>query len=288
MLCCARRRRRRQRLHRCPALPPHHAQEAFQLLVTASKGFTWRPERPTAPTFVEQVLSSRPHPSPCPKGPLVLRAAFAAPIFVAQARAARLPSPHPEGSHVQSVLRVHPRLPRAASGRSAGAVGAGDDDGVCRCPLVPLTPPPPRPAPCLLLLPQKWGWTGLAVGDWAELVLDTRADGKGVRAEKDGKKVKANIWLSYLRSYTVGGVGVGSGAAVRAGQGRRDLVHVGPATATASCACGRAHLPPPPATVCSTWAWRAWSAGRGASARTRASTAPGRTTCRCSRYTCSG
>ncbi|PSC76523.1 Beta-glucan synthesis-associated SKN1 [Micractinium conductrix] len=81
-------------------------QEAFQLLVTASKGFTWRPERPTAPTFVEQ----------------------------------------------------------------------------------------------------KWGWTGLAVGDWAELVLDTRADGKGVRAEKDGKKVKANIWLSYLRSYTHMGV----------------------------------------------------------------------------------
>lgn len=53
---------------------------------------------------------------------------------------------------------------------------------------------------------QKWGWTGMAVGDWAELQLDTRADGKGVKEDKDGKKVKANIWLSYLRSYEHMGV----------------------------------------------------------------------------------
>jgi hypothetical protein len=50
---------------------------------------------------------------------------------------------------------------------------------------------------------QKWGWTGLAVGNWAELHLDTRADGKGIRVDKDGKRVKANIWLTYLRSYQV-------------------------------------------------------------------------------------
>ena len=40
-------------------------------------------------------------------------------------------------------------------------------------------------------------------GDWAELELDTRADGKGIRTDKDGKRLKANIWLSYLRSYQV-------------------------------------------------------------------------------------
>lgn len=48
---------------------------------------------------------------------------------------------------------------------------------------------------------QKWGWTGRSPGEWAELALDTRADGKGIRVDKEGKRVKANIWLSYLRSY---------------------------------------------------------------------------------------
>lgn len=47
--------------------------------------------------------------------------------------------------------------------------------------------------------------TPTTAGDWAELKLDTRADGKSVKVDKDGKKVKANIWLSYLRSYEVGG-----------------------------------------------------------------------------------
>ncbi|KAL4423591.1 hypothetical protein ABPG77_004631 [Micractinium sp. CCAP 211/92] len=85
-------------------------QEDFKFMVTAKSGFTWRPERPNAPTFVEQ-----------------------------KARA-------------------------------------------------------------------TWGWTGLQPGQWAELVLDTRADGKSIKADKDGKKVKANIWLSYLRSYEHMGV----------------------------------------------------------------------------------
>lgn len=35
-----------------PPVPP--LQEDFKPMVTAKKGFTWRPERPNAPTFVEQ------------------------------------------------------------------------------------------------------------------------------------------------------------------------------------------------------------------------------------------
>jgi hypothetical protein len=41
------------------------------------------------------------------------------------------------------------------------------------------------------------------VGDWAELELDTLGDGEAVRTDGDGRPLKANIWLSYLRSYEV-------------------------------------------------------------------------------------
>eukprot|EP00887_Chlorella_sp_A99_P000276 scaffold13.g276.t1 len=45
---------------------------------------------------------------------------------------------------------------------------------------------------------QKWGWTGLHAGDWAELEVDTRADASGSGKGAGGD---ASIWLTYLRSY---------------------------------------------------------------------------------------
>lgn len=129
-------------------------------MVTAKSGFTWRPERPNAPTFVEQKA----------------RATVAG---LRPACFSWLVSP---GWH----SCVHGRL--RLCGDQAGAQ----------------LPVATRCACCARRACLQWGWTGLQPGQWAELVLDTRADGKSIKADKDGKKVKANIWLSYLRSYEVG------------------------------------------------------------------------------------
>jgi len=82
---------------------------------------------------------------------------------------------------------------------------------------LPPHPPPPHPHPSHPSCPLSP--LSLCPGNWAELELDTRADGKSVRVDKDGKKVKANIWLSYLRSYEVGGLGWDGWSASGAGRG---------------------------------------------------------------------
>lgn len=55
-----------------------------------------------------------------------------------------------------------------------------------------------------LLCLQKWGWTGLTAGAWAELEVDTRADASG---SGKGGTSSASVWLTYLRSYTASGNG---------------------------------------------------------------------------------
>lgn len=108
----------------------------------------------------------------------------------------------------------------------------------------------------LLFARLQWGWTGLQPGDWAELVLDTRADGKSVKVDQDGKKVKANIWLSYLRSYEVGPRRLGLLAAAAAGW----------CALVPGSQPGMSGPPRPAPHTCSTWASRAWSAAAAASA----------------------
>lgn len=62
-----------------------------------------------------------------------------------------------------------------------------------------------RPA-AATIVEQKWGYSGMAAGDWVELEVDTTtgAPAAGARKQKEeGGDGKSTLFLGYLRRWVV-------------------------------------------------------------------------------------
>ncbi len=227
-------------------------------MVTAHKGFQWRPERPNATSFVEQKWGWT--------------------GLAVGERAA-----------VGWICRRTP--PFNAAGRCSQTLASGQSSSLSMLARTHNHHDNQSSHPIPLV----------SAGDWAELQLDTRADGGGGQG---GKKGKANIWLSYLRSYQVGWAGWGQLSSQRCSVHTCTHMHMQIEGTLVRCAHARLsmsaqhpalnlssqHVPSVTRFTCSllqrsTWAWRASSAAPAARASPAALTAAGTARCRCSRYT---